>query len=198
MPLTRAVGRLHFQQRLKVVSNFQRRCKLENLQLLIHNIRLNAMTKQTDDYPSLTDDKIVTKTVHINAPTSEVWESLTKPELMKKWMFETELHIITDWKVGTPIVIRGNLNGKNFENNGTVLQFEPKKILQYSHLSSLSRLPDKPENYTILDFRLAPIENQTSLTLTVNNFPTESIYKHLAFYWNVTLEILKRMIEEQE
>jgi uncharacterized protein YndB with AHSA1/START domain len=141
--------------------------------------------------------KIVTKTVNINAPTSKVWEILTNPELMKKWMFETEINIITDWKVGNPIVIRGNLDGKKFENNGTVLQFELEKILQYSHLSSLSRLPDKPENYSVLGFRLTPTENQTTLTRTLSNFPTESIYKHLAFYWNITLEVLKRMIEER-
>jgi uncharacterized protein YndB with AHSA1/START domain len=154
------------------------------------------MTKQTDKYTSVTDGKIVTKTVNIDAPTSKVWEALTNPELMKIWMFEAEIHIITDWKVGTPIVIRGYMNGKDFENNGIVLQFEPEKILQYSHLSSLSRLPDKPENYSLLEFRLAPMENRTTLTLTLSNFPTESIYKHLVFYWNVTLEILKRMIED--
>jgi hypothetical protein len=113
-------------------------------------------------------------------------------------MSETEIHIITDWKVGNPIIIRGNLHGINFENNGKVLKFEPEKILRYSHLSSLSRLPDKPENHSVLDFRLAPVEDQTALTLTVSGFPTESIYKHMAFYWNVTLEILKRMIEEHE
>jgi uncharacterized protein YndB with AHSA1/START domain len=154
------------------------------------------MTKQTDNNTSVTDGKIVTKTVNIDAPASKVWEALTNPELMKKWMFEAEIHIITDWKVGTPIVIRGHMNGKYFENNGIVLQFEPEKILQYSHLSSLSRLPDKPENYSLLEFRLAPMENRTILTLTLSNFPTESIYKHLVFYWNVTLEILKRIIED--
>jgi uncharacterized protein YndB with AHSA1/START domain len=139
--------------------------------------------------------KIVSKTILINAPTLKVWETLTNPELMKKWMSETEINIITDWKIGNPIIMRGSLHRINFENKGIVLQFEPEKILQYSHLSSLSRLPDKPENYSIIEFRLAPIKNQTMLTLTVSNFPTETIYKHLAFYWNVTLEILKRMIE---
>jgi len=115
---------------------------------------------------------------------------------MKKWMFETEINISTDWQVGNPIVIRGDLHGMSFENKGTVLQFEREKVLQYNHLSSLSRLADKPENYSVLEFRLTPIENQTALTLTLSNFPIESMYKHLAFYWNVTLEILKRMIEE--
>ena len=110
-------------------------------------------------------------------------------------MSETEINVITEWKVGNPIIIRGSLHRIKFENRGTVLQLEPEKILQYSHLSSLSRLPDKPENYSIIEFRLVPVKNQTTLTLTVNNFPTETIYKHLAFYWSVTLEILKWMSE---
>ena len=144
-----------------------------------------------------TSNQTVNKTITIDAPASKVWDTLTSPERMQQWMAETEIDIITDWKVGHPFVIRGNLHGINFENTGTVLQFEPEQILQYSHLSSLSRLPDKPENYSVVEFRLAPVENQTALTLSVNNFPTESIYKHLAFYWNVTLEILKRLIEQQ-
>jgi hypothetical protein len=115
---------------------------------------------------------------------------------MKKWMSETEIDILTDWKVGNPFVIRGVLHRVKFENKGTVLQFEPEKLLQYSHLSSLSKLPDTPENYSILEFRLASINDQTELAFTASNFPTETIYKHLAFYWNVTLELLKRMIEK--
>ena len=142
-------------------------------------------------------DSIFNKTININAPISKVWDTLTTPDLMQKWMSETEINIITDWNAGRPILIRGRLHGIKFENKGTVLQFEREKILKYSHLSSLSRLSDKPENYSVLEFRLAPISNQTTLTLTLINFPTETIYKHLAFYWNVTLEIIKKMIEEQ-
>jgi uncharacterized protein YndB with AHSA1/START domain len=144
------------------------------------------------------DRKIFSKAVRINAPTSKVWHVLTTPESMKKWMMpDIEIDIITDWKVGNPIIMRGTMNGKIFENQGTVVQFEPETVLQYSHLSSISRLPDRPESYAIMKFELQPSENRTTLTLTLSNFPTESIYKHLTFYWNVTLEILKRMIEEQ-
>ena len=145
-----------------------------------------------------TDGKIFSKVVNINAPPSQVWHVLTTPALMKKWMMpDIEIHIITDWTVGSPMIIRGNMNGKNFENNGTVLQFEPEKTLQYSHLSSISRLPDRAESYSLVEFRVQPVDNETVLTLTLSNFPTESIYQHLAFYWNVTLEVLKKMIEEQ-
>jgi uncharacterized protein YndB with AHSA1/START domain len=143
------------------------------------------------------DRKVMSKTVNVNASISQVWHVLTTPELMKQWMMsDIEIDIITDWKVGSPLVIRGNMNGKNFENRGTVLQFEPDTTLQYSHLSSLSRLPDQPENYAMVEFRLKPREDQTILTLTLNQCATESIYKHLAFYWNVTLEVLKQMIEK--
>ena len=88
------------------------------------------MTSQTNIYTLPTDGKIFSKTVNINSPTSKVWEALTDPELMKKWMFDKEINIITNWKVGNPVVIRGNMNGKTFENNGAVLQFEIEKILQ--------------------------------------------------------------------
>jgi len=156
------------------------------------------MPNQLEEQTSPTGGKILTKTVTINAPIAKVWDALTNPAIMKKWMSESEIEISTDWQVGSPFLIRGKLHGIKFENRGRVLQFEPEQVLEYSHLSSISRLPDKPENYSSVEFRLAPMENQTTLRVTLRNFPTESIYKHLVFYWNVTPEILKRMMESPE
>ncbi|MFC6102457.1 SRPBCC family protein [Olivibacter domesticus] len=140
--------------------------------------------------------RMVNKTVIINASSSKVWEFLTDIKLMKKWMFETEIDIITDWKVGSPITIRVDWYKTQLENKGIILAFKPNKHLKYSHLSSLSRLPNTIENYSIIDFSLTEEENQTALTITLSNFPTETIYKHLAFYWNITLELLKKLIEQ--
>lgn len=138
----------------------------------------------------------IEKTVLINAPASRVWEYLTHPERMTQWMGEPEMRIevITDWEVGKTIIIRG-FHHADFENKGIVLQFEPNKLLQYNHLSSVSRLPDESENYSIITFSLLPNEEQIALTVTVTQFPTESIYKHLEFYWKTTVELLKRAIE---
>src|SRR5689334_22100294 len=66
----------------------------------LERIKHAFMTETVD--PSA--EKIFNKTVTINASTSNVWKALTDPALMKKWMFETELQIVTDWKVGGPIV----------------------------------------------------------------------------------------------
>lgn len=141
--------------------------------------------------------QVMNKTVIINTIPSTVWEFLTNPQLMKKWMFDTEMDIITDWKVGNPITIRvDDWYKTHLENNGIILAFEPNRSLTYSHLSSLSKLPNNIENYSIIDFSLTTKEDQTALTITLSNFPTETIYKHLAFYWSVTIELLKRAIEQ--
>jgi uncharacterized protein YndB with AHSA1/START domain len=140
----------------------------------------------------------IERTVTINAPPSVVWRALTCPDLMKQWMGEPEvkIEILTDWKVGEKIIVKG-FHHAEFENRGTVLHFEPDSMLRYSHLSSLSKLPDKPENYSVVAFRLEPSEDRTSLTVVVSNFPTETIFKHLEFYWNVTIGILKKFVEER-
>jgi uncharacterized protein YndB with AHSA1/START domain len=139
---------------------------------------------------------VVERTITINAPPSAVWNALVRPDLMKQWMAEPEvrLEVLADWRVGGAIVFRG-FHHVRFENNGTVLEVEPARILRYTHRSSLSRLPDTPEHHAVLEFRLAAEQDRTALTLTLGNFPTETIGKHLDFYWRTTLEILKRFVE---
>jgi uncharacterized protein YndB with AHSA1/START domain len=136
--------------------------------------------------------------VEIAAQPSEVWESLTDPAHMRAWMGEPEmrLEVIADWRAGSPIVMRGFHYGR-FENRGVVLAFEPEQHLSYTHLSSISRLPDEPQNYVAFNFRLMPDDERTTLSLTLSNFPTETIYKHLAFYWPATLDVLKRYVERR-
>jgi uncharacterized protein YndB with AHSA1/START domain len=138
----------------------------------------------------------IEKSILINSDPSTIWKTLTVPELVQQWMGEPEMgiEIHTDWKVNSPIIIRGFHHIK-FENRGTVLQFEPCKTLKYSHLSSVSRLVDKADNYSIIGFVLTPLENQTLLSLTIENFPTDTIFKHLQFYWNTTIHKIKYFIE---
>jgi uncharacterized protein YndB with AHSA1/START domain len=136
--------------------------------------------------------------VTIGAPPAAVWEALTTPELMKQWMGEPEMDVAveTDWVVGGPIRVTG-FHHARFENRGTVLRFEPNQELRYSHLDSVSRLPDVPENYSVIDFRLTPVEGGTSLTVTLSGFPTESILKHLEFYWRGTIGVFKKFVERR-
>jgi uncharacterized protein YndB with AHSA1/START domain len=62
--------------------------------------------------------------------------------------------------------------------------------------SSISRLPDTKENYSVNTFTVSLIEEKTHLKIEVENFPTETIYKHLNFYWQGTIILLKNLIEQ--
>lgn len=138
------------------------------------------------------------KTVLIEASADRVWTFLTSTAYMQQWMSREALAIETPWQVGGPFCMRGVIHGFHFENTGQLLAFEAPKTFAYSHLSSISELPDLPENYSKVHFELTAVAHQTQLTLTLSQFPTESIYKHLALYWNATLEILREMIERSE
>lgn len=140
----------------------------------------------------------IEKSIFIAAAPAQVWETLTVPERMLQWMGERELQlqIHTTWEINSPFVISG-FHHVQFENRGQVLQFEPEQRLVYTHRSTVSRLPDAPESDTVFTFTLQPVEGGTALTLRIHNFPTESIYKHLALYWPVTLEELKACAEAQ-
>jgi uncharacterized protein YndB with AHSA1/START domain len=72
-----------------------------------------------------------TASTTINAPASKVWDAMTKPELIKKYLFDTD--VISDWKVGSPILYRGEWQGKHFEDKGKILELEPEKRLVSTH-----------------------------------------------------------------
>lgn len=142
--------------------------------------------------------QLIQKSILISAPVSTVWEYLTVPDLMTQWMGDPEMdiEIISDWKVGSPFIVRG-FHHDHFENHGKIIRLEINQLFQYSHLSSLSELPDQPENHTIITFGLAKSgETQTELAVTAANFPTEAIYKHWEFYWNGTMQLIKLKIEK--
>lgn len=135
--------------------------------------------------------------VVINASAQKVWDALTLPYVMKQWMSETEIEIETSWTEGSPITMHGPWYKTSFKNTGTVRVFCPLQHLQYTHLSSLSRLRDKPGNYVTIDFVLTGDDNAIKVALTLDNFPTEAIYRHMVFYWRVALHLLKRVAEGQ-
>ena len=142
-------------------------------------------------------EEIINRRIIIDAPVARVWEAITDVDLMTAWMGgpELALEVRTTWEPGSPIVIRG-FHHTSFENKGVVLEYSPEHTVSYNFLSSISRLPDSAENYTIIRFGLEPEGRQTLLSLIITNFPTTTIYQHLNFYWNTTIVMIKKMIEK--
>lgn len=137
------------------------------------------------------------KSVVILAPCQSVWNALTEPLLMAQWMGDSEqqISIFTSWEPDSPFILQAHHHGP-IENTGTVLAFNPTQLLSYCYQSSISNLPESAESKTVLRFELKPLPEGTELTLYLSNFPTESIYKHVDFYWNGTLFLLKAFVEE--
>ncbi len=132
--------------------------------------------------------------INIDAPTSKVWDALTKPELIKQYLFGTE--VTTDWQVGSSITYKGIWEGKAYEDKGKVLQVEPEKLLVSTFWSALSGLPDTPENYQTVRYELSSENGGTRLTLIQDNNDSEEGAKHSEQNWNMVLEGLKKLLEE--
>jgi uncharacterized protein YndB with AHSA1/START domain len=132
--------------------------------------------------------------IDINVPASVVWEGLTKPELIKQYFFGTEA--ITDWKVGSPLIFKGEYKGKSYQDKGTILVNEPNKLLRYSYWSSMSGIEDKPENYVHVTYKLNEENHVTTLTIIQENIPTEEMKEHSEENWNKVLDNLKGLLEK--
>ena len=130
----------------------------------------------------------------INAPVAIVWGALTKPKIIKKYMFGT--NVVTNWKVGSSIVWKGEWQGKPYEDKGKILQLENERIIQYSHFSHLSGKSDIDENYHIVTIELERIGNQTRVTLSQDNNPTETDREHSEKNWQMMLDSLKKLLEQ--
>jgi len=129
----------------------------------------------------------------IDAPASKVWDALTKPELIKQYLFGTE--VTSDWRVGSPITYRGEWQGKPYEDKGKVLEIEPGKRLVSTFWSSLGGLPDAPENYNTVRYELAPEDGATRLTVTQDNNPSQEAADHSAQNWRTVLDGIKQLLE---
>ena len=129
----------------------------------------------------------------INTSTSKVWDALTKPELIKQYMFGTE--VITDWQVGSSITYKGIWDGKAYEDKGKVLQIEIEKLLVSTFWSSLAGLPDIPENYKTVRYDLTPEDNGTRLTITQDNNDSQEEATHSEQNWKMVLDGMKKLLE---
>jgi uncharacterized protein YndB with AHSA1/START domain len=140
--------------------------------------------------------QVVNKSIVIDAPAAKVWQVLTISEAIREWISDDGgLAVQTDWTVGHPFGLVGTFHGMKHRDQGTLLHFEPERVFAYSSWSRISRVPDRPENYAVVEFRLSPEGGGTRLTLSHSNLVILPMYQHANFYWNGTLRKIKRLAE---
>lgn len=133
--------------------------------------------------------------VDINAPAAIVWQGLTDAEMIKKYFFGTQA--ISDWQEGSPLIFKGEWQGKEYMDKGTILKSEPGKLLKYKYWSSMSGMEDKPENYANITYQLKPQGGQTLLTVTQEGIKTEEQKQHSEQNWKMVLDGLKNLLENK-
>ncbi len=144
-----------------------------------------------------TSDKVVQKTIRISAPVSEVWNTITNPALIREWLNDTPIDIFSDWKEGSEMIFKGTWHNRAYEDKGTILAYMPGKLFRYTFWSHLSQIPDAPENYSVIEFSLSPDGGGTEVTLNQSNFVSDTIYRHSNYYWTLTMDRLKKTIENR-
>jgi uncharacterized protein YndB with AHSA1/START domain len=142
----------------------------------------------------MTENHVATASAQIRATPAEVWAVLTDPARVPEYMFGSEVE--TDWAVGSPIVYRGEWNGKPFEDKGEVLLVEAPHRLVTTHYSPLSGVPDVPESYHTVSYTLEPIgDDRTRVVLTQDRNASEEEAEHSASNWEAMLEALRAAVE---
>lgn len=128
----------------------------------------------------------------VNATPEKTWNALTDPALVKQYFFGSNL--VTSWRVGEPIYFRGEWEGQRYEDKGIVLTFDAPHFLSFSYLSSWSGMPDLPENYLQVTYRLWSTAEGTWLEVTQTNYD-EAKAKHSEENWASVIAELKKVIE---
>ncbi|SEH59666.1 MULTISPECIES: SRPBCC family protein [unclassified Leifsonia] len=136
--------------------------------------------------------------IRIDASRERLWEALTDPGQIEKYLFGSR--VSTDWKPGSPIVYRGEWEGKPYEDKGTILEVVPGERLVSSYFSPLSGKPDAPESYVTLTYTLSdePEGGEgpgTRVTFTQDGCADDAEAERLSGNWRMVLESLKSVVE---
>lgn len=133
------------------------------------------------------------------ASPSDVWQALITPAKLKQYFFGANVE--SDWKVGSPIRMKGEFKGKTYEDKGKIMAFEPGKQLRFSHWSALSGASDTPENYHVVTFDLARHAGGTEVTLTQTNLvggvkPSDIAHRsEFETNWRTVLDGLAKVVD---
>ncbi|ABK03801.1 uncharacterized protein YndB with AHSA1/START domain [Arthrobacter sp. PvP102] len=137
--------------------------------------------------------KVAEASVLVEAPRSRVWQALTDPEIVKQYFLGTT--VTTTWREGEPVTFAGEWKGKRYEDKGIVLENRPEDLLRISHYSPLTGLPDVPENYHTVEYRLDEQPDGTQVTITQGNNKSDSEAEESAKLWAIVLGNLKGLLE---
>ena len=121
-----------------------------------------------------------------------VWDVLTKPEYIEKWL---GVKAESNWKANSELLFKFSWDGKEFIDKAVILNFDVNKLFVYSYWSNFSGLPDTPENYSKIHFELDKKDEKTLLKLRHSEIKNQTMYEHSNKNWEETLNEIKKISE---
>lgn len=144
----------------------------------------------------LNNELISTQSIIINASARKIWETLTNPLLIRQYLFGAQT--ITDWKIGSDITFKINFEGDEFVDKGIVTENIPNKTLRYKYWSGFCGLEDRPENYSIVSYKIEHSQDENyKLTWTQRGFADEKSRTSSENSLESILEQIKSISEQQ-
>ena len=143
----------------------------------------------------------VEKSIKINAPASRVWDALTRPDSTDQWALEfsggAEFHIESDWKLGSPVLWKGQDGSVIVQGNVTAL--EPNKFLRFTVFDVRGEKPPVTEEDGIT-YELTEQNGKTMLRLSQGDFSVmaegEKYHRLSAEVWDRVLPKVKELAEK--
>jgi uncharacterized protein YndB with AHSA1/START domain len=138
--------------------------------------------------------KQIKQTWQFRQSPQEVWEYLTRPELIEQWLMKTNFKAVKGEKFQFTFTAKP---GSNYHGvvECEVLEIIPNSKLSYSWNGSTH---DKSRNYkSVVEWTLIPTENGTELQLNHDGFTVlEDILAH-STGWNSCLTKLEKLVNEK-
>ena len=125
-----------------------------------------------------------TAEVDISASPSQVWDALTDPAQIEKYMFGSQVE--TTWEPGSPITWKGEFEGKPYEDKGKVLEVEPQRRLHVTH-----------QDHDVV-YELDEQGDSVHLSLKQDNASSPEEAEQSAENWQMMLDGLKKLVEAGE
>lgn len=138
-------------------------------------------------------DTTAQASITIKTSPDRVWQALTDPQLVKQYMFGSE--VVTDWKKGSPIVYRGQWEGKPYEDKGVIQEIDPQHKIVMTYFSPFSGAADIPENYMLITYEVTGTDGAVVLTVTQENNKTAEAAERSSSNWKTILDTIKTMLE---
>jgi uncharacterized protein YndB with AHSA1/START domain len=133
--------------------------------------------------------------VTINVPRAKVWDALVNPDTIMQYMPVTS--VVSEWKEGSPIVWTSEFQDKPFKVEGTVLRFQPDRLLEYDHSLPIFRSSGVAHSreHRRVTIELRDDGERTHLSVTEGGNKTERELQHSEGSWRMALNGIKALLE---